>query len=123
MDPDISKLVKRTEKESKYVKIYLFSMENSVWSHPISWDKKKRKDKQIIMNLLLSLRLLKQNQKLQRKNLTQLLSLPHLMYHSLFKNQFNQQLSIHLLSTIQWRKKFLQQIQWITQLPNRIHLN
>jgi hypothetical protein len=30
MDPDISKLVRRTDKESKYVFILLFSIKNSV---------------------------------------------------------------------------------------------
>jgi len=89
MDPDISKLVKRTEKESKYVIIDLFSMENLVWSLQINWEMKKKKGSHNTFSLSLNPKPIL-NQKLQ-KNLKKSLNQSNhkfnfLIHHNLHRN-------------------------------------
>jgi hypothetical protein len=66
MDPDISKLVKRTEKESKYVSIGLVSINNSASSRPIKYLKRKRRGSRSSMHLQPNHRLKRQIQSQQR---------------------------------------------------------
>lgn len=89
MDPDISKLVRRTEKESKYVLSCLYSMKSSAWNLQIRWEKKKRKEKLSSMSWLQSPNFLFKIQ----NNKTKKINLPLLNPLNLLNNPSNLLLS------------------------------
>lgn len=79
MDPDISKLIRASEKESQYVRILLVSTRSLAWNRPRKWEKRKRKEKLNTMpwlhqrcNLMQShlANNLKRSQNLQNSNLS-----------------------------------------------------